>query len=159
MQVWHFFSTRVIMIPTLTDIIMEALMDNNTIFITPGTLRVVRLFRIGRVLRLIKAAKGIRKLLFAFLISIPALFNIGCLLALMLFIYALIGMSLFGYTKHNGMINRYVGVSSHQITRSTCCGWHNKNGWQQVHDAKRSSTFSKGRSCSIATACTSTIVK
>ena len=40
----------------------------------------------GRILRLIKAAKGIRKLLFALMVSLPALFNIGALLALITFI-------------------------------------------------------------------------
>ena len=59
---------------------------------SPTLLRVVRVFRIGRILRLIKAAKGIRKLLFALMVSLPALFNIGALLALITFIYAIIGM-------------------------------------------------------------------
>jgi hypothetical protein len=51
------------------------------------------------VLRLIKAAKGIRKLLFALIISLPALINIGALLTLIMFIYAIIGMSSFGNLK------------------------------------------------------------
>lgn len=59
----------------------------------------IRLIRIGRILRLIKAAKGIRKLLFALVISLPALFNIGALLFLVTFVYAIIGMSLFGHVK------------------------------------------------------------
>ena len=59
--------------------------------VSPTLLRVVRVFRIGRILRLIKAAKGIRKLLFALIVSLPALFNIGALLALITFIYAIIG--------------------------------------------------------------------
>ncbi len=42
-----------------------------------------------------QAAKGIRKLLFALIVSLPALFNIGALLALLTFIYAIIGMALF----------------------------------------------------------------
>ena len=110
-------------------------MDNSTIFITPGTLRVVRLFRIGRVLRLIKAAKGIRKLLFAFLISIPALFNIGCLLGLMLFIYALIGMSLFGYTKHNGMINSKVNFETFLNSMILLFRLMTSGGWNDILDA------------------------
>ena len=74
-------------------------------FITPTLLRVVRVFRIGRVLRLIKAAKGIRKLLFALVISLPALFNIGMLLTLIMFIYAIFGMTIFGNIKHAGHID------------------------------------------------------
>lgn len=67
--------------------------------ISPTLLRVIRLIRIGRILRLIKGAKGIRKLLFALVISLPALFNIGALLFLVTFVYAIVGMSLFGNVK------------------------------------------------------------
>lgn len=79
-------------------ILDDALRD---FFITPTLLRVVRVFRIGRVLRLIKAAKGLRKLLFALVISLPALFNIGMLLLLITFIYAIFGMSSFGNIRYN----------------------------------------------------------
>ncbi|MFN9945184.1 MAG: hypothetical protein ACK56I_37530 [bacterium] len=34
--------------------------------------------------------------------SLPALFNIGALLALITFIYAIIGMTIFGHVKHQG---------------------------------------------------------
>uniref|UniRef100_A0A452IFV9 Ion transport domain-containing protein n=1 Tax=Gopherus agassizii TaxID=38772 RepID=A0A452IFV9_9SAUR len=61
--------------------------------------RVIRLARIGRVLRLIRGAKGIRTLLFALMMSLPALFNIGLLLFLVMFIYAIFGMANFAYVK------------------------------------------------------------
>lgn len=62
---------------------------------SPTLLRVVRVFRVGRVLRLVKSAKGIRTLLFSLAVSLPALFNIGLLLFLVLFIYAVFGMNFF----------------------------------------------------------------
>ncbi|XP_073329243.1 sodium channel, voltage-gated, type I-like, alpha [Pagrus major] len=68
-------------------------------FVSPTLFRVIRLARIGRVLRLIKGAKGIRTLLFALMMSLPALFNIGLLLFLVMFIYAIFGMSNFAYVK------------------------------------------------------------
>ena len=117
------------------DIIIEAVVDSQTMFLKPGTLRVIRLFRIGRVLRLIKAAKGIRKLLFAFLISIPALFNIGMLLTLMLFIYALIGMSLFGYTIHNGMLNDRVNFETFSSSMTLLFRLMTSGGWNEILDA------------------------
>ena len=69
-------------------------------FISPTLLRVVRVFRIGRVLRLVKSAKGIRKLLFSLIISIPALFNIAILLFIFMFIFAVMGMTLFANVRH-----------------------------------------------------------
>ncbi len=87
-------------IASIIGIVMEDMMQDFPV--SPTLLRVVRVFRIGRILRLIKAAKGIRKLLFALIVSLPALFNIGALLALITFIYAIIGMTLFGHVKHQG---------------------------------------------------------
>nr|XP_057937814.1 sodium channel, voltage-gated, type I-like, alpha isoform X2 [Doryrhamphus excisus] len=74
-------------------------------FVSPTLFRVIRLARIGRVLRLIKSAKGIRTLLFALMMSLPALFNIGLLLFLVMFIYAIFGMSNFAYVKREGGID------------------------------------------------------
>lgn len=59
-----------------------------------------------------QAAKGIRKLLFALIVSLPALFNIGALLALITFIYAIIGMALFGHVVHSGAINEMVNFET-----------------------------------------------
>ncbi|XP_048094743.1 sodium channel, voltage-gated, type I-like, alpha isoform X1 [Alosa alosa] len=68
-------------------------------FFSPTLFRVIRLARIGRILRLVKSAKGIRTLLFALMMSLPALFNIGILLFLVMFIYSILGMSFFAYIK------------------------------------------------------------
>ncbi|KFM60100.1 Sodium channel protein 60E, partial [Stegodyphus mimosarum] len=93
---WNIFDLVVILLSIIGIIFEEALQQ---LVISPTLLRVIRLIRIGRILRLIKAAKGIRKLLFALVISLPALFNIGALLFLVTFVYAIIGMSLFGHVK------------------------------------------------------------
>uniref|UniRef100_A0A8D0G1S3 Sodium channel protein n=1 Tax=Sphenodon punctatus TaxID=8508 RepID=A0A8D0G1S3_SPHPU len=74
-------------------------------FVSPTLFRVIRLARIGRILRLIKGAKGIRTLLFALMMSLPALFNIGLLLFLVMFIYAIFGMSKFAYVKREDGID------------------------------------------------------
>jgi len=76
------------------------------LYVSPTLLRVVRVFRIGRILRLVKSAKGIRTLLFSLAVSLPALFNIGLLLflimfmLLIMFIYAIFGMSFFMHVRH-----------------------------------------------------------
>ena len=68
-------------------------------FVSPTLLRVVRVVKVGRVLRLVKGARGIRTLLFALAMSLPALFNICLLLFLVMFIYAIFGMSFFMNVK------------------------------------------------------------
>ena len=100
------------------------------VFITPTLLRVVRVFRIGRVLRLIKVTKGIRKLLFALVISMPALFNIGMLLSLITFIYAIFGMSLFGQVRLHGFLDdvtnfqTFIGSMVVLFRLTTAAGWN-----------------------------------
>ncbi|XP_035519839.1 sodium channel protein type 4 subunit alpha A isoform X2 [Morone saxatilis] len=74
-------------------------------FVSPTLFRVIRLARIGRILRLIKGAKGIRTLLFALMMSLPALFNIGLLLFLIMFIFSIFGMSNFAYVKKDSGID------------------------------------------------------
>ena len=71
----------------------------------PTLLRVIRIFRVTRVLRLVKSAKGIRTLLFSLAVSLPALFNIGLLLFLIMFIYAVFGMQFFMHIKHSAGID------------------------------------------------------
>ena len=75
-------------------------------FVSPTLLRVVRVAKIGRVLRLVKGARGIRTLLFALAMSMPALFNICLLLFLVMFIFAIFGMSFFMNVKHTAGLDR-----------------------------------------------------
>ncbi|XP_030614766.1 sodium channel, voltage-gated, type I-like, alpha isoform X2 [Archocentrus centrarchus] len=95
MNGWNIFDFIVVIL----SIIGMFLSDIIEKFLSPTLFRVIRLARIGRVLRLIKSAKGIRTLLFALMMSLPALFNIGLLLFLVMFIYAIFGMSNFAYVK------------------------------------------------------------
>jgi hypothetical protein len=66
----------------------------------PALLRIVRLLRLLRVLRLLKGAKEIRDLIMTMVLSFPSLLNIGSLLALVVFIYAVLGRSLFAFLEH-----------------------------------------------------------
>ena len=69
-------------------------------------------FRIARLLRLVEFAKGIRQLLWALMISLPALFNVGTLLFMVMFIYTIIGMSAFRHVKRAGEFNDTVNFET-----------------------------------------------
>jgi hypothetical protein len=60
---------------------------------------VLRIFRLGRVLRLINKASSLRMIFNTFLISLPSLGNIGLLLLLIQFIYTISGVELYSYGK------------------------------------------------------------
>ena len=80
-------------------LVFSAIVSSLGSLFSPTLFRVIRLARIGRILRLIRGAKGIRTLLFALMMSLPALFNIGLLLFLVMFIYSIFGMASFAYVK------------------------------------------------------------
>uniref|UniRef100_A0A8C8BPZ1 Sodium channel protein n=1 Tax=Otus sunia TaxID=257818 RepID=A0A8C8BPZ1_9STRI len=95
---WNIFDL-VVVIMSFIALLLSGIGKAFEHFLPPTLFRVIRLARIGRILRLIRAAKGIRTLLFALMMSLPALFNIGLLLFLVMFIYAIFGMANFAYVK------------------------------------------------------------
>ncbi|XP_055086412.1 sodium channel, voltage-gated, type I-like, alpha [Periophthalmus magnuspinnatus] len=99
---WNIFDFVVVILSIIGMFLSELIQKY---FVSPTLFRVIRLARIGRILRLIKSAKGIRTLLFALMMSLPALFNIGLLLFLVMFIYAIFGMSSFAYVKKESGID------------------------------------------------------
>ncbi|NXQ37363.1 SCN8A protein, partial [Alaudala cheleensis] len=99
---WNIFDFVVVILSIMGMFLAEII---EKYFVSPTLFRVIRLARIGRILRLIKGAKGIRTLLFALMMSLPALFNIGLLLFLVMFIFSIFGMSNFAYVKHEAGID------------------------------------------------------
>ncbi|KAG7301620.1 hypothetical protein JYU34_014597 [Plutella xylostella] len=126
---WNVFDFLLVL-ASILGILMEDIMID--LPISPTLLRVVRVFRIGRILRLIKAAKGIRKLLFALVVSLPALFNIGALLALITFIYAIIGMSIFGNVKEQGALDDIVNFQTFGRSMQLLFRLMTSAGWNDV---------------------------
>lgn len=66
---------------------------------------ILRLFRICRVLHVIPLTRRLRKVLLAFVKSVPALFNIAFVLLLVMVIFSLIGMFNFAYVKKGAGID------------------------------------------------------
>ncbi|XP_062285710.1 sodium channel protein type 4 subunit alpha B-like isoform X1 [Scomber scombrus] len=125
---WNVFDFVVIIL-SIVGIVLADIIEKY--FVSPTLFRVIRLARIGRVLRLIRAAKGIRTLLFALMMSMPALFNIGLLLFLVMFIYAIFGMANFAYVKKQDGIDDMFNFETFGNSMiclfqiSTSAGWDN----------------------------------
>uniref|UniRef100_A0A8C4XC68 Sodium channel protein n=1 Tax=Erpetoichthys calabaricus TaxID=27687 RepID=A0A8C4XC68_ERPCA len=126
-QAWNIFDILVI----ITSIIGNLLDSVATqIGFSPTMLRVLRLARLGRLLRLVRSLKGIRRLIFTLIISVPALFNIGILLFLVMFIYSILGMNLFRDLPRNGSINEIVNFETFANSMlllfrlTTAAGWN-----------------------------------
>ena len=103
--------------------------------VNPTLLRIVRIARIGRILRLVKGAKGIRTLLFALVVSLPALFNIGLLLFLVMFIYSIFGMSFFAYVRKSAGITDLFNFETFPNSMIVLFQMCTTAGWSSVYQA------------------------
>uniref|UniRef100_A0A8C9XMF3 Sodium channel protein n=1 Tax=Sander lucioperca TaxID=283035 RepID=A0A8C9XMF3_SANLU len=123
---WNIFDF-VVVILSIVGLLLADIIEKY--FVSPTLFRVIRLARIGRVLRLIRGAKGIRTLLFALMMSLPALFNIGLLLFLIMFIFSIFGMSNFAYVRKEAMIDDMFNFETFGnsmiclFTITTSAGW------------------------------------
>jgi len=88
---WNKFDFVVVLI-SMPDIYFDVAKINSNI---PG-LSVFRVFRIGRILRLIKKARELNLLFQTLLYSFPSLWNVGVLLLISYYIFAIMGMNFFG---------------------------------------------------------------
>ena len=72
-----------------------------------GAASVLRVLRLARIFRLIRKLKGLRMLFNTLLISVPGLINIGSLLFLLCFVYAILGMNIFGKVQFGENLNKH----------------------------------------------------
>ena len=72
-----------------------------------GGASVLRILRLARIFRLVRKLKGLRMLFNTLVISLPGLVNIGSLLFLLCFVYAVLGMQLFGKVKFGENLNEH----------------------------------------------------
>ena len=98
---WNRFDTFVVAL-SLAGFAVEMGTDTKASY-----LAMLRVFRVARVLRLVKRAKGLRTLLQTLLFSLPALLNVGSVLFLFFFIFAVMGMNLFGSVKLQDGLTRH----------------------------------------------------
>jgi len=80
---------------SVVGIVMEEL-ESDLMPINPTIMRVMRVLRIARVLKLLKMAKGIRALLDTVMQALPQVGNLGLLFFLLFFIFAALGVEMFG---------------------------------------------------------------
>eukprot|EP00730_Choanoeca_flexa_P005210 TRINITY_DN11905_c0_g1_i8.p1 TRINITY_DN11905_c0_g1~~TRINITY_DN11905_c0_g1_i8.p1 ORF type:complete len:1294 (+),score=208.14 TRINITY_DN11905_c0_g1_i8:212-3883(+) len=129
---WNIFDFGIVIIGLIglcLDLLATSVGVNTTV------LRVLRMSRIVRILRLVKRAQGLKRLLATLILSGPALLNVGTLLFLVIFIFSIIGMNLFGHVAANGVLNdfhnfRTFGASMVLLFRLATGG-----GWNDVLDA------------------------
>lgn len=91
---WNQLDVGIVLL-SIVGIVLEEL-ETKIIPINPTIIRVMRVMRIARVLKLLKMAKGIRALLDTVMQALPQVGNLGLLFFLLFFIFAALGVELFG---------------------------------------------------------------
>ncbi|CAF0857896.1 unnamed protein product [Rotaria sordida] len=86
----------IIVILSISGIVIEKMKNGHMLPINPTIIRVMRVLRIARVLKLLKMAKGVQALLNTVIEALPQVGNLSLLFFLLFFIYAAIGVELFG---------------------------------------------------------------
>lgn len=97
-----------------------------------GIASIVRTFRVGRVFRLVQSAKTLRALFNTLMITLPSLANIGSLLFLLYFIYAIMGVQLFARVKLRDSLNEHANFQSFSKALVTLIRSSTGESWNSI---------------------------
>jgi hypothetical protein len=97
-----------------------------------GVVTIIRTFRILRVVRLIKRAKSLNLIFNTFIITLPALGNIGGLLLLLLYLYSILGVQLFGTVMRNGIFSDNLNFETFSQSFCALCAVATGDSWGQI---------------------------
>ncbi|XP_072560812.1 voltage-dependent T-type calcium channel subunit alpha-1H isoform X3 [Paramormyrops kingsleyae] len=92
---WNQLDLGIVLL-SIMGITLEEIEINASLPINPTIIRIMRVLRIARVLKLLKMATGMRALLDTVVQALPQVGNLGLLFMLLFFIYAALGVELFG---------------------------------------------------------------
>ncbi|XP_045849330.1 voltage-dependent T-type calcium channel subunit alpha-1H isoform X1 [Meles meles] len=92
---WNQLDLAIVLLSVL-GIALEEIEMSAALPINPTIIRIMRVLRIARVLKLLKMATGMRALLDTVVQALPQVGNLGLLFMLLFFIYAALGVELFG---------------------------------------------------------------
>ncbi|XP_056326058.1 voltage-dependent T-type calcium channel subunit alpha-1G [Danio aesculapii] len=92
---WNQLDLAIVLL-SIMGITLEEIEVNASLPINPTIIRIMRVLRITRVLKLLKMAVGMRALLDTVMQALPQVGNLGLLFMLLFFIFAALGVELFG---------------------------------------------------------------
>jgi hypothetical protein len=102
-----------------------------------GIAGIFRIFRVARIFRLIKSLKGLRILFQTVLIALPSVVNVGAILLLTMFIFAVMGMNLFAHVKWQENLNRHANFWDFGTSMTTLFRCFTGESYNAImHDAR-----------------------
>lgn len=100
---------------------------------------VVRMFRIGRLLRLINGAKDIKIMFDTLIVTLPGVANVATVLFLLFFIFAVIGVQLFSTVAYHGELGPHTNFRNFGMALLTLARFATGENWNGfMYDAAHS---------------------
>jgi hypothetical protein len=119
-----------------------------------GGASVLRILRLARVFRLVRKFDGLRIMFNTLIVSLPGLLNIGGLFFLLCFVYAILGMQLFGKIKFGENMNADANFRNFGNAMLTLVRMVTGEGWNSVmYDCTLSSDCDASAECAIGECC------
>lgn len=94
--------------------------------------RVFRTLRVGRIARLAKQIDGVRTVLLTLWYSLPSMLNVGALLLLLLSIFALVGVQVFGNVEYGEDLDRHANFGTFPVAMLALFRFTTGEGWEGV---------------------------
>jgi len=103
---WNKFDAFVVF-TSIIDVLLDFFQNSASSFgqVGPQLARVFRVLRVARLAKLVKRFEGLQKIIKTLIFSLPSLFNVGALLFLVYFIYAILGTFLFNDILRGDLID------------------------------------------------------
>jgi len=94
-----------------------------------GVVTVVRMFRIGRLLRLINGAPSIKKMFDTLIMTLPGLANVAAVVFLLFFIFAVIGVQLFAPVAYHESLSPHANFRTFGMAFMTLLRFSTGENW------------------------------
>ena len=95
-------------------------------------LRCVRIFRLAKLVRNFKSAERVQRLLLTLYQSFPAMKNVGGVLLILYYTFAVLGTSLFANAERRGEVDEHTNFDSFGSAMLTLCRISTGEGWPAV---------------------------
>jgi len=100
-----------------------------------GATSILRAFRVSRIFRLVNRAKRLKIVFNTFIVSLPAMANVGGLLFLLLYLYSVLGVYLFSEVTLNGFFTANQNFSNFTSAFLTMFVVATGDGWGYIMNA------------------------
>eukprot|EP01065_Artemidia_motanka_P041527 TRINITY_DN5402_c0_g1_i1.p1 TRINITY_DN5402_c0_g1~~TRINITY_DN5402_c0_g1_i1.p1 ORF type:complete len:1627 (+),score=405.07 TRINITY_DN5402_c0_g1_i1:1530-6410(+) len=132
---WNDFDLAVVVMST-AGVVIDFLLTSGPVF------SVFRALRLARLLRVVRMAKGVRTLLRTLFLALPSLVNVASLLALLFFLYAVMGVKLYGRAARGEFLTEHANFDNFLLAVLTLFRMCTGEGWQGImHDCEKQEPY------------------